>query len=91
MMSFSSSIEKMKSFSSITEEEGFQFTWDEFEDEVLRSWFVARVCRVDYVISRMGCHLLEMVGCTIVLSGHTQLEKVSLLGRFLDKSYSSID
>ncbi|GLJ23454.1 hypothetical protein SUGI_0443930 [Cryptomeria japonica] len=52
--------QRISAFLSITEEGEFQFSnermmsnsWYDFGDEVLMSWFVARACQADYVISR---------------------------------------
>ncbi|GLJ18498.1 hypothetical protein SUGI_0328500 [Cryptomeria japonica] len=92
--------QRISALSSINEENEFQssnertmsISWNDIEDEVLKSWFVARVCRIDYVIARMACDLLEMARCTIVFSSaETKLERASLRRVFVDKKHCRLN
>ncbi|GLJ58066.1 hypothetical protein SUGI_1490160 [Cryptomeria japonica] len=45
----------------LSNERTMAVSWNDFENEVLSSWLVARVCRADYVISSKLCGLLSEV------------------------------
>ncbi|XP_059076104.1 uncharacterized protein LOC131875531 [Cryptomeria japonica] len=79
--------QRISAFLSITEEGEFQFSnermmlnsWYDFGDEVLMSWFVARACQADYVISRSvfssAVGIVVTISLTVCLLSNTSFNK----------------